>query len=187
MLLAAQSFDTRPMSTVAERLDALGRIPLVTYDYRPIPGPKLEPRMQRVNVAFPTWTAEVIGEAQELDWDAFWAKHPAGAARIMPLAGISSFDDAVRAAKELALTTRPNLPPGDKQTQGVLLLADGTYHVTSLGGFVDGQQSAWVLRQGTYPGYWRPQVIAHVPELVAVVGGFSMVDLRGKTGVPVQS
>ncbi|MCW2926186.1 MAG: hypothetical protein JWM86_154 [Thermoleophilia bacterium] len=180
----ASAHQARP--AVADRLDELGRVPLVTFDYRPISGNQPKPPLQRTSSAFPTWTAETIADSRELDWDGFWAKHPAGAARLVAT-GAASYEDAVRAARAIALTTRPGMADGDKQAQAVLQLADGSFHVTSLGGIDEAAQGAFITRLGTYPGYWRPTLTSLVPELVAVVGGATMVDLRGKFGVPVKS
>jgi len=170
----------------ATRLDQLGRIDLVRFDYRPIPGGQMQPPMSRVVTAFPTWNEQTAAQAQELDWGGFWALHPAGAGRVVQLAA-ASFDDAVRAATLLARTTRPGMADGDKQAQAVLQLADGTFHAASLGWIDEAAQGAGLLRMGSYPGYWRPRATALAPEVVAVVGGASMVDLRGRAGVPVQT
>jgi hypothetical protein len=37
------------------RLDELGRIDLVRFDYRAMPGPQAKPPMARTAGAFPTW------------------------------------------------------------------------------------------------------------------------------------
>jgi hypothetical protein len=128
----------------------------------------------------------MASEARELGWDEFWAQRPAGAGRIVPL-DVSGFDDAVRAATLLSRTTRPGFADGDKQAQAVLQLADGSWHAASLGGVDEVRQSAWLLRMGWYPGYWRPTATSLAPEVVAVVGGASNVDLRGSFGVPVKT
>jgi hypothetical protein len=186
MQLASASFATRPIADVAQRLDELGRVPLVTFDYRPIPSPGAPKRMQKTAVAIPAWTDETRQQFQDSTWDEFWAAHPAGAGRLVRL-DAASYEDAVSAARQIALTTRPNLPPGDKQNQAVLQLADGSWWAGALGIPDPALQGVFLLRMGAYDGYWRPQATGLVPELQAVVGGFSTVDLRGKTGVPVQT
>ncbi|MCW2923928.1 MAG: hypothetical protein JWM98_1332 [Thermoleophilia bacterium] len=166
------------MPDTAARLDELGRTALVRLDYRPIPAPGGPRPMSKVASAFPTWDAATIDAAAELGWDEFWAQRPAGAGRLVPVAA-SGYDDAVRAARAIALTTRPGMADGDKQAQAVLQLADGGWYVASLGGLApDGVQSAWLLRLGSFPGYWQPTATALVPELQAVVGGASTIDLR---------
>ena len=170
----------------AERLDELGRTPLVRFDHRPIPAPNPKPPMSRVANAIPAWTEATRSRFWELGWDAFWAEHPAGAARVVRLEA-SSFDDAVRAARAISLTTRPGMAPGDKQAQALLQLADGSWHAASLGALEHELQGVFLLRMGGYPGYWKPKAVSLVPELQAVVGGATMVDLRGRLGVPVQT
>lgn len=168
------------------RLDELGRVPLVRFDHRPISKPDPKPRLSREAVAIPAWTEATRNRFWELGWDEFWAEHPAGAARVVRLAA-SSFEDAVRAAREISLTTRPGMAPGDKQAQALLQLADGSWHAASLGAIEAELQGVFLLRMGGYPGYWKPTATALVPELHAVVGGATMVDLRGKLGKPVQT
>lgn len=171
----------------ASRLDELGRMPLVRFDYRPIPAPGAKPPMQKVASAVPTWDGATIERAQELGWDDFWAERPAGASRIVPLAGAASWDDAVAAARALALTTRPWFAPGDKQAQAVLRLADGSFHAASLGGIDEARVGLWILRMGSYPGYWSPPTATALePEVVAIVGASpTTYDTRGRVGVPV--
>ena len=180
--------DSAPIYASAgnSRLDELGRLPLVRFDHRPISGPNPKPAMRREAVAIPAWTEATRARFQELGWDAFWAEHPAGAGRIVRLQA-SSFEDAVRAAREIALTTRPGMAPGDKQAQALLQLADGSWHAASLGALEHELQGVFLLRMGGYPGYWKPRATSLVPELQAVVGGATMVDLRGRLGVPVQT
>lgn len=174
-------------STVGARLDELGRRPLVRFDYRPIAAPGAKPPMQKVASAMPTWDQATIERAQELGWDDFWAEHPAGAARIVPLEGAATWDDAVRAARTLALTTRPQFAPGDKQAQAVLQLADGSFHAAGLGGIDEARLGMWILRMGSYPGYWSPPTATALePEVVAIVGASpTTYDTRGRVGVPV--
>ena len=142
--------------------------------------------MEKVASAVPAWTDQVAQQANELGWDGFWAQHPAGAGRLTKL-DATTYEDAVRAARELALTTRTHHAPGNRQAQGVLQLADGSFHAASLGMLDEAIQGLALLRMGSYPGYWRPTATSLVPELLAVVGGASMVDLRGKFGVPVKA
>ena len=174
-------------SAATDRLDELGRIQLVRFDYRTIPGSQpSNPPLAKVATAVPTWNLATIERSREVSWDEFWAERPAGVGRLTRL-DATTYDQAIKAARLLALTTRPNMAPGDKQAQGVLQLADGSFHAASLGGIDEVQQGMWLLRMGSYPGYLRPKAAALVPELLAVVGGASLVDLRGKLGVPVQT
>jgi hypothetical protein len=143
-------------------------------------------RMSKTAMAIPAWTAETRAAFQQSTWDEFWSAHPAGAGRLVRLEA-TGFDDAVKAARAIAMTTRPELPAGDKQSQALLQLADGSWYAASLGMPDAALQGVFLLRQGSYDGYWRPQATSLVPELQAVVGGFSTVDLRGKFGVPVQT
>lgn len=176
----------RALDPIVDRLDQLGRADLVRFTHRPIPGPNPQPRMEKLGAAIPAWTEATRQQFWDLGWDEFWAQHPAGAGRIVRLEA-SSFEDAVRAAREISLTTRPGLPPGDKQAQALLQLADGSWHAASLGALVPEQEGVFLLRMGGYPGYWKPTATSLVPELQAVVGGATMVDLRGKLGTPVQT
>lgn len=178
---AAREFDP-----IADRLDQLGRADLVRFEHRPIPAPGAKPLMVRVAGAIPAWTEATRQQFWDLGWDEFWARHPAGAGRVVRLEA-TSFDDAVRAAREISLTTRPGMAPGDKQAQALLLMADGSWHAASLGALVPEQEGVFLLRMGGYPGYWKPKATSLVQELQAVVGGATMVDLRGKFGVPVQT
>lgn len=180
--------DSRPIHarTIDARLEELGRIPLVRFDHRPLPSNDPKAPMSRVASAIPAWTQATRDRFNELGWDEFWAAHPAGAGRVVRLQA-SSFEDAVRAAREISLTTRPGLPPGDKQAQALLQLADGSWHAASLGALEQQLQGVFLLRMGGYPGYWKPKAVSLVPELQAVVGGATMVDLRGKLGLPVQT
>lgn len=173
-------------ASIAARLDELGRVDLVRFDHRTIPGPSPKPPMSKLAAAIPAWTEATRNQFWELGWNGFWAQHPAGAGRLVRLEA-SSYEDAIRAAREISLTTRPGLPPGDKQAQAVLQLADGSWHAASLGALVPEQEGVFLLRMGGYPGYWKPRAVSLVPELQAVVGGATMVDLRGKLGVPVQT
>jgi hypothetical protein len=173
-------------STPNPRLDELGSIPLVRFDHRPIPAPNPKPPMAKVASAIPAWTEATRDRFQELGWDEFWAEHPAGAGRLVRLEA-SSYEDAVKAARAISLTTRPGLPDGDKQAQALLLLDDGSWYAASLGSIEQDLQGVYLLRMGSYPGFWRPKATSLVPELQAVVGGATMVDLRGKLGVPVQT
>jgi hypothetical protein len=174
-------------ASMTRRLDELGRIELVRFDYRPITGPRPVPPLERVASAVPTWDAATIAQSRELGWDDFWRAHPAGTGRLVRL-DATTYADAVAAARQLALTTRPGFAPGDKQAQAVLQLADGSFHAAGLGGIDEVQQGMWLLRMGTYPGYWtHPTGTALVPEVVAIVGGSpTTYDTRGRTGVPVK-
>jgi hypothetical protein len=186
MQLVAGHITAPGAATVVDRLDQLGRSELVRFDYRPVSGPAPKPPMAKLASAMPTWNEATIERSRELDWDEFWAERPAGAGRIGRLAA-TTWDDAVRAARELALTTRPGFAPGDKQVQAVLRLADGSFHVASLGGIDEARQGMWLLRMGSYPGYWAtPAATALAPEVVAIVGGSATTyDTRGRSGVPV--
>lgn len=181
------ALDPAGASGTAARLDELGRMPLVRFDYRPIPSPGAKPPLQKVASALPTWDAATIERAQELGWEAFWDAHPAGAGRVVPLVGVASWEDAVTAARELALTTRPHFAPGDKQAQAVLQLADGSFHAAGLGGIDEARLGMWILRMGSYPGYWTPPTAAALaPEVVAIVGASpTTYDTRGQVGAPV--
>jgi hypothetical protein len=175
-----------PQDAVAARLDELGRSPLARFDHRPIPSPAAKPPLTRVASAMPTWDSSTIEEADRLGWDGFWEQHPAGAGRLVRLEA-ASWDDAVRAARAIALTTRPGFAPGDKQAQAVLHMADGTWWAAGLGGIDEAQQGMWLLRMGSFPGYWpTPSGSALAPEVEAIVGGSATTyDTRGRTGVPV--
>ena len=70
----------------------------------------------------PAWTAATRARFNERGWDEFWGEHPLGAGRLVPI-DAATYDDAVRAARALALTTRPEMAPGDKQCQAVLQTA----------------------------------------------------------------
>lgn len=186
MLAAISAPLTRPAASA--RLDELGAIDLVQLDYRPLPTPHPSP-LQKVASAFPLWNAETIDASQTQDWDTFWAARPAGAGRLVPLQA-SGYDDAVRAARQLVLTTRPGFADGDKQALAVLHVGDGGWYAAPLGGVRfpgPGGGGAWLLRMGPYPGVQRPSVTSLVSELEAVVGGISVTDVRGKVGVPVSS
>lgn len=174
-------------ATSADRLDELGRIELVRMDYRPVPRPNPSPPLAKVARAMPTWDRATIDRANELGWDGFWAERPAGAGRLVRL-DAQRWDDAVRAARELALTTRPGFAPGDKQAQAVLHLADGSWWAAGLGGIDEARQGMWLMRMGTYAGYWtNPTGTALVPEVVAIVGGSpTTYDTRGSVGTPVK-
>ncbi|MCB0879055.1 MAG: hypothetical protein KDC46_08755, partial [Thermoleophilia bacterium] len=156
------------------------------FDYRPVPAPNAPPRLARVASAVPTWDAATIAQSQELGWDEFWQAHPAGVGRLVRL-DAASWDDAVGAARALALTTRPGRAPGDKQAQAVLHLADGSWWAAGLGGVDEAMQGMWLLRMGTYPGYWpSPTGTALAPEVEAIVGGSpTTYDTRGRAGTPV--
>ncbi len=171
---------------VAGRIDELGRIDLVRFDHRPISGHDPKPKMAKVAMAIPAWTEATRERFWELGWNDFWAEHPSGAGRVVRL-DATSFDDAVRAARAISLTTRPGMAEGDKQAQALLQLADGSWHAASLGALLPEQEAVFLLRMGGYPGYWKPTATSLVPELQAVVGGATMVDLRGKFGKPVQT
>ena len=176
----------REFDPVGDRLDQLGRVDLVRFDHRPIPSNNPKQPMAKVAGAIPAWTEGTRQKFWDLGWDEFWAQHPAGAGRVVRLEA-TSFDDAVRAAREISLTTRPGMAPGDKQAQALLLMADGSWHAASLGALVPEQEGVFLLRMGGYPGYWKPKATSLVPEVQAVVGGATMVDLRGKFGTPVQT
>ena len=92
--------DSRPIHALSfdDRLDELGRIPLVRFDHRPIPSNNPKAPMSRVASAIPAWTQETRDRFNELTWDEFWGEHPAGAGRLVRLEA-SSFEDAVRAAR----------------------------------------------------------------------------------------
>ena len=171
---------------VARRLDQLGKAELVRMDYRPVARPNPSPPLSKLASALPTWDRATADRAWELGWTDFWAEHPAGAGRLVRL-DASSWDDAVRAARELALTTRPSQAPGNKQAQAVLHLADGSWWSAGLGGIDEARQGMWLLRMGTYPGYWNPPTgTALVPEVEAIVGGSTTTyDTRGRVGTPV--
>lgn len=98
---------------------------LVRFDHRPIPAPGAKPPMTKVASAIPAWTEATRQQFWDLGWDEFWAQHPAGAGRVVRLVA-ASFEDAGRAAREISLTTRPGMAPGDKQAQALLQMADGS-------------------------------------------------------------
>lgn len=186
MQLAMVPAAVREFDPIRDRLDQLGRIDLVRFDHRPIAGHDPKPPMSKVAGAIPAWTETTRQQFWDLGWDEFWAHHPAGAGRLVRLEA-TSFDDAVRAAREISLTTRPGMAPGDKQAQAVLLMADGSWHAASLGALVPDQEGVFLLRMGGFPGYWKPKAVSLEREVQGVVGGATMVDLRAKFGVPVQT
>ena len=165
------------ISTVTDRLDALGRGPLVALSYKPMPGPVAKPPLTKIAHAFPLWDEVTATAARELGWEAFWAQHPAGAGRFIRLDAVG-YEQAIAAAQALSLTTRPHLPAGDRQAVAVLELAGGAWYATGLGGIDDAAMSAWLLRLGSYPGYFQPSARALAPELRAVVSGVRVVAAR---------
>ena len=139
---------------VAHTLDELGTMPLLSFRYDPISGPGHKDRLTRDATAFPTWNQGTIDQSRELDWDGFWAVHPIGASRLTRL-DVTTFEDAVKAAHAVVLTTRPGMADGDKQAQAVLQAADGAWYISALGGVVG--DGAWLARLGTYPGFWSDE------------------------------
>lgn len=172
---------------IGRRLEELGSIELVRFDYRPVARPKPSPPLAKVASAMPTWNRETIDRSWEVGWDEFWAERPAGAGRLVRLEA-TGWEDAVRAARDVALTTRPGFAPGDKQAQAVLRMADGSWWAAGLGGIDEARQGMWLLRMGTYAGYWpSPTATALAPEVQAIVGGSpTTYDTRGGAGVPVK-
>lgn len=157
---------------------------LVRMDARQLPGGSTRlPPMQRDYTAFPTWDAAGIEQFNRLGWDGYWAEHPAGAARLVRVAG-TSFEDAVAAAKALVATSRPNSAPGDRQAHAVLQAADGAWYIAGLGQIVPSPfgNGARLASLGPFPGFHRWKLTALVPELQAIVGGVSVVDLRRANG-----
>jgi hypothetical protein len=173
--------------TVRARLEQLGRMPLVQFDYRPISAPSPKPPMAKLASAMPTWDRPTMERAWQLGWDEFWSERPAGIGRLRRLEA-GNWQDAVRAAREIALTTRPDFAPGDRQAQAVLHMADGSWWAAGLGGIDEARRGMWILRMGSFPGYWSPPTAtSQVPELVAVVGASATTyDTRSRLGEPVR-
>lgn len=163
------------------RLDELGRLPLARVEYRPLIGPTPRPPViVQQPGAFPTFDAATIEELQGSDWNEFWAARPAGAGRLVPVAA-ASFDDAVAAARERVLASKPYAAPANRQAHAVLQAADGAWYVTGLGELVTndwGEEGARLTKLSYVPNYKSPTVSPLVPELKAVVGGVSMIDFR---------
>lgn len=98
-----------------------------------------------------------------------------------PVATSGSFDDAVAAAKKLALA------PADDgihhvdvvQAHGILQANDGAFSIVPLGGF-HREQDGPLFVDGDFfdRAALSLQVSRRTPELVAVVGGSQLLDLR---------
>lgn len=174
----------KPHGTVRHTLDELGSMPLARFDYRPLIGPTPRPpSLRHEPVAFPTWDAANREEFGRLGWDGFWAAHPVGVSRLVKVDG-SSYDVAVQAARQLVSTSKPGSAEGDRQAHAVLQAADGAWYLAGLGEIVRGPfgDGARIQKLGPLPQYERPKITPLVPELKALVGGVSVLDLRS---VPV--